>query len=521
MPQKKKNPSQRPRRFIVVPDTPPGDARARSARRGLEPLGALTTAGGRLRGPRSRGAAGRDPERLAPPKGLKVVNRSPVDGALLVAAPRASVADIEARTPAGTKVYVEQWYRLERPARPWLKLDAGLKAPRIASGNVFAWPVTVRLDTPDRAPLADARVTVMLDEARGIGVDGITDRRGRVRLQLSRKLTRAEAVYVEPLHGGWPLALTQVEVAPAGLTVEVPAIDARARDVRTMVYGKAAAGAGKGVKVGVVDTGVGPHEALAVAGGRNTTENESPRRLRDEVGHGSHVAGVIAAAASAPGARRGEAPAVQLYAYRIFESGDDYASTFAISAAIKQAAVDGCDLINLSIGGGDAEGSILDAIELAWNLGCVCLAATGNDGKGQVDYPARYPKALAVSAIGLENSWPAGSFFDWTLGKAFGKALDKRRSFLASFSNHGAKVALTAPGVAVVSTIFGDRWGAMSGTSMATPIATGVLARRLAASPVQRMPRDAARAAAIVQLALGHAEDLGLAARLQGKGLAR
>lgn len=50
-------------------------------------------------------------------------------------------------------------------------------------------------------------------------------------------------------------------------------------------------------------------------------------------------------------------------------------------------------------------------------------------------------------------------------------------------SNRGAKVALPAPGVGVVSTIFGSHWGVMSGTSMATPIATGVLALRLAATP--------------------------------------
>lgn len=95
-------------------------------------------------------------------------------------------------------------------------------------------------------------------------------------------------------------------------------------------------------------------------------------------------------------------------------------------------------------------------------------------------------------------------------------------TFPASFANRGPEVALTASGVAIVSTIFGDRWGAMCGTSMATPIATGVLARRLAASPaVLAMPRDGTRAAAIVKLARDHAGDLGLAPRMQGAGLAR
>ena len=70
--------------------------------------------------------------------------------------------------------------------------------------------------------------------------------------------------------------------------------------------------------------------------------------------------------------------------------------------------------------------SVRDAVDVAWSMGSVCVAATGNDGLGQVDYPARYPKAVAISAIGLENSWPAGAFMEWTLSKSRGKSLAGR-----------------------------------------------------------------------------------------------
>ena len=480
-----KDPTQRPRRFIVIPK-----------------LGIAE-----------------DAPAQPPALGLKVVNSSPADGAVLVEARRVSIAQFKARTPAGAKVVEEQWYRLERPARPWLKLIAALKKPRAVAGHTMQWTATVVLEGAARTRLAHALVTVMVDEAKGIGVEAVTDRFGRATFELSAKTTRLEAVYVDPLHSGWPIRLPDVDIAAAGIEIAVPEIELSSADVRGLVYGKAAADAGKGVKVGVVDTGVGHHTALQVAGGRNTTTHESARRIRDEDGHGSHVAGVIAAAAA--GWRRGEASAVELYAYRIFEAGDPYASTFAIQSAIKQAAIDGCDLINLSIGDSMADESVRDAVEFAWSMGSVCIAATGNDGKGQVDYPARYAKAVAVSAMGLENSWPAGTYLEWTLSGWRGKPIGGHESFLAGFSNRGAKVALTAPGVAVVSIIFDDRWGVMSGTSMATPIATGVLARRLAASPVLQLPRHAARAAAIVRLARDHAEDLGLAAGMQGAGLAR
>ena len=491
----------RPRRFIVIP------------KGGLADESSTPAQTMRL----MRLAPAQPPAALAP-LALKVVNTSPPDGAVLVEADHASITQVKARAPTGAKVFEEQWYALERARGPWLKRSGMLKKPGTRGEKTRTWTVTVRLDNAERTRLSDALVTAMVDEAEGIGTEATTDRYGRARFELDAKISQLDTLYVDPLHGGWPMALPGVAVAMPGLELEVPAIDLEAADARGLAYGKPTAGAGRGVKVAVVDTGVGKHAALVVAAGRNTTEEPS-RRISDWHGHGTHVAGVIAS--SAAGWRRGEAARVALHAYRIFEDGDDEASTFAISAAIKQAALDGCDLINLSIGGGAADGSVRDAIDQAWELGCVCIAATGNDGRAEVDYPARYAKSIAVSAIGLETSWPAGANLAWTLSRWHGKAIAGRPSFLAAFSNRGAKVALTAPGVAIVSTIPGDRWGVMSGTSMATPVATGVLARRLAASPVLGMPRDAARAAAIVALAKAHAEDLGMPRHMQGDGLAR
>lgn len=185
----------------------------------------------------------------------------------------------------------------------------------------------------------------MTDEDKGIGVEGTTDRYGKASFQLSDKTQRVDAIYVDPLHSGWPMHLAEVHVVPGGVEIAVAPIDLAVADPRGTVYVKPIAGSGKTVRVAVVDTGVGPHSALKIKRGLNTTAAESGRRFRDEDGHGSHVAGVIASAAA--GWRRGEASAVELHAYRIFESGDPYASSFAIAAAIKDAAIQGCDLVNL------------------------------------------------------------------------------------------------------------------------------------------------------------------------------
>jgi minor extracellular protease Epr len=426
-----------------------------------------------------------------------------------------TVEEVKARTPVGTKVIEEQWYSLERPAKPWLKLSTSLKAPRTLIGHAMQWRVRVLVD--GGKVLKDALVTVLIDEEKGIGVELTTDRYGQVHFKISKNTKRVDAIFVTPLHSAWPICLEEMTIDPSGMDISVPALDEGVADVRGMMYGKPGV-SGKGVKVGIVDTGVGRHKALNVRGGRNTTTKESPLLYRDEDGHGSHVAGVIAS--SAQGWRRGEASSVQLFAYRIFEANDPFASTFAISAAIKKAVDDGCDLINLSVGDSMADESVKDAVNFAWSHGVVCVAATGNDGRSQIDYPARYPKAIAVSAVGLKNSWPAGAFVDWGVTH-LGKKLAGKDVFFASFSNYSKKVAITAPGVGVVSTIFDDRWGVMSGTSMATPIATGVLARRLADSPVFNLPPDEDRAEKIAKLLHDHGEDLGLSPNRQGRGLAR
>ena len=517
---------QRPKRFIVIPRptspaaVPTSLQTMRLMRLGPRPA-AKAAAVKKAAHAVVSGASRKPAPKVVLAAQVKVVNRSPADGALLLEPQDHITLDrLKAQAPHGAKVLEEQWYSLERPARPWSTRSAALKKPRLRAGHTMTWLVTVVLADGQRRRLPNALVTVMTDEDNGIGVEGMTNRYGKASFALSNKTQRVDAIYVNPLHSGWPMRLAEVLAVPGGVEIAVVPIDLAVADARGTVYGKPAAGAGKTVRVAVVDTGVGPHSALKVKRGLNTTAAESGRRFRDEDGHGSHVAGVIASAAA--GWRRGEASAVELHAYRIFELGDPYASSFAIAAAIKDAANQGCDLVNLSIGDSMADDGIRDAVEFAWARGCVCVAATGNDGMGQVDYPARYKQAVAVSAIGLIGSWPAGTYLDWTLSTARGKVLDGKESFLAGFSNRGGKVALTAPGVAVVSTIFGSRWGVMSGTSMATPIATGVLARRLAASPaVKHLPRDAARSAEIVKMALQAAEDIHLPPGMQGKGLVR
>ncbi|MCK7500289.1 MAG: S8 family serine peptidase [Comamonadaceae bacterium] len=457
---------------------------------------------------------------LAVPR-LELVARSPADGALLVLPHDArTVERLLAPLEDGVRVVEEQWYGLDRPARPWARQGDALRRPRVRAASAVTWTVRVVLDSAERRPLPGVLVTVMLDEATATGLEARTDRYGRAQFVLGASVRGVQAVYVDPLHAAWPARRTRVRVDAGELVVAVTPIDQAARDVRGLVYGRPAPDAEAGVRVAVVDTGVGPHPSLSVARGLNTTVGESRQRTRDEHGHGTHVAGVVTARTA--DWRSGEAAGVELHAYRIFEAADPYASSFAIASAIKDASMNGCDLINLSIGGSEADAGIprRGGLRVGARLGLCRRNRQRRQG------PGRLPGALPGGAGGLGDR-PARALARRRLPRldrraAAGQAAGRAASFLASFSNHGAKVALTAPGVGVVSTIPGGRWGVMSGTSMATPIATGVLARRMAATPaVLALPRDAARAAAIAGLAAAAAEDIDLPAGLQGKGLVR
>jgi minor extracellular protease Epr len=461
---------------------------------------------------KTAGAGAHAPPRI---KGVRVVAVAPVDGTELVELRPQMLDGLRQRLP-GTKIVPQRFYELQRTGVPKLKR----RTQTVVSQAQGRW-MTVQVVTDDAArnPLADVRVTALIDARRAYGDEALTNAKGEAKLFLGPKDVLIEELHLDPLHGGWPRLVTKVD-AQDRFTAVVSPLDEAAQDARGIVYGGSKASDGRGVRVAVLDTGVGPHKALKVTLGRNATGAEDAKLFRDWDGHGTHVAGVIAATADAP--RAGEGPAVTLHAYRIFAKDAPGADNFAIRSAILSAVEDGCDIINLSIGGGAADPAVSTAIEEAWKNGCVCVAAAGNDGAPRVDYPARHRFAVAVSAMGLEGSWPTGAKQQRWISTDRGRAIGGKKSFRAAFSNYGTQIKLTAPGVGIVSTIFNHRWGVMDGTSMASPIAAGVLARRLAATPeVLSAPRDAQRSRAIVELAVNNASDLSLPESMQGSGLAR
>lgn len=210
-------------------------------------------------------------------------------------------------------------------------------------------------------------------------------------------------------------------------------------------------GTGRGVVVAVVDTGVdGSHPELqhAVLPGIDLVGDGDGRT--DPNGHGTHVAGIIAAAVDGSGTE-GLAPDVKILPVRVLDregSGDDA----VIAQGILWAVRNGAQVINLSLGGTDRDPLLADAVERAVTGGVIVVAAAGNTGEsGDVMYPAAHPTVLAVGATGPDDR-------------------------TAIFSTRGDYVDIAAPGSMILSTFPGSQYRYESGTSMAAPFVSAAAA---------------------------------------------
>ncbi|MCK5059773.1 MAG: S8 family peptidase [Candidatus Pacebacteria bacterium] len=213
---------------------------------------------------------------------------------------------------------------------------------------------------------------------------------------------------------------------------------------------------GNPIKVGVIDTGINlyhPDLKENIKGQYNAIRTR--KSAEDDNGHGSHVAGTIAALQNNIGVV-GVGPDIDLYAIKVLNSrGSGYLSD--IIEGIDFAINSNLDVINMSLGTGSNVQSFHDAVIRAYDAGIVVVAAAGNSG-GAVLYPAAYSEAIAVSATDSNNN-------------------------IASFSSRGPEIDIAAPGVSIYSTYKRKGYKTLSGTSMAAPHVAGAAALVLETAP--------------------------------------
>ncbi|WP_432379130.1 S8 family serine peptidase [Duganella sp. P38] len=234
---------------------------------------------------------------------------------------------------------------------------------------------------------------------------------------------------------------------------------------------------GQGVRIAIIDSGAATtHDNLhgIRAGFDVINKKTNPDGWdQDALGHGSHCAGVIAAADIASGIR-GFAPDAEVHACKLFPGGQVSQLIDALEYCIDKQ----IDVVNLSLGGAAVSEALEQQIIRARRAGIACIVAAGNSG-GAVQYPASSPNVLAVAAIGKLDEFPADSYHAQTLDAN----VDAYGYFTAKFSCFGPQVAVCAPGVAITSCVPPNNFAAWDGTSMATPHVTGLAALCLAHHP--------------------------------------
>ncbi|GIP39629.1 hypothetical protein J31TS4_29090 [Paenibacillus sp. J31TS4] len=235
------------------------------------------------------------------------------------------------------------------------------------------------------------------------------------------------------------------------------------------------------VPVGIVDTGVDldhPDLQGRLLSGVNLVDKSAPPR--DDVGHGTHVAGVIAALTNNGQGVAGMTWSNPILPVKVLDSSGA-GSTYAVAQGIIWATDHGAKVINLSLGNyADAE-FLHDAVRYAYDHDVVLVAASGNDNTEQPGYPAAYPEVFAVAATDA----------------------DKQK---ASFSNYGDYIDVAAPGVSIASTYPGNRYAALSGTSMASPHVAALAALVRSVNPLLKNTE-------VMEIMRSSAQDIGTPGR--------
>ena len=205
---------------------------------------------------------------------------------------------------------------------------------------------------------------------------------------------------------------------------------------------------GRGVKVAILDSGVDRlNDSLD---GVFIEEVDLVGTAEESKGHGTAIASIIAGSKST---QLGLAPAVSLLSIRVLDE-QGIGNSFTVAQGIVEATNRGANVINLSLGGTKRSEVMKNAVDYAHENGVLIVAAVGNEGVGEVSYPAKFENVIGVSSVDANG----------------------RQS---SFANYGDGVDIAAPGVGVYTAWENEEIVAFSGTSVSSAFVSGALASEI------------------------------------------
>ncbi len=354
-------------------------------------------------------------------------------------------------------------------------------------------------------PVANAIVNVY---GPGFPTQAITDASGQASLQTHVvDGSGIHAVYVRPAADHWERYIQNPSLEPGQVTViRLNPLDRTSGSFagerpyswgqRVMRFDRVPMDwNGAGTKIGIIDSGCDTSHPLLhhVVRGVDFTKDKDPQSWKsDELGQGTHCAGIVAASATASSGIIGCAPGSELHIFKVVPGGHFSDLIEALDQCIERR----LDIVQIGVASDQFSELAAQKITEARLNGIACIAGAGNTG-GAVQFPGNVPGVMTASAVGKLGEYPQDTRH---AQRALPQLIAFSGIYATNFSSRGPQVGLCAPGVAVVSSVPGGGYAAWDGCSMAASHIVGFSALLLSHHPMLQSINFGARAEQRVSL---------------------
>ena len=442
-------------------------------------------------------------------RGLQAAGMTPIAGAPAAAAPEVVVAHMDEQRGEAL--------RLNAPPHVIVEIDAPLGYSDMAVTEPMSWQHAVQV-MPFPRPRREIRFRILGEGERplanavvnlygpGFPVQAITDSSGQASLQTHAvDGSGIHAVYVRPAADHWERYIQNPSLEPGQVNVirlnpldrtsgsfpGEPGERSYSWGQRNMKFDRVPMDwNGAGTKIGIIDSGCDTSHPLLrhIVRGVDFTRDKDPQSWKsDELGQGTHCAGIVAASAlAASSGIIGCAPGSELHIFKVVPGGHFSDLIDALDQCIERR----LDIVQIGVTSEHFSELVARKITEARLNGIACIAGAGNSG-GAVQFPGNVPGVMTVSAVGKLGEYPQDTRH---AQRALPQLIAFSGIYATNFSGWGPQVGLCAPGVAVVSCVPGGGYAAWDGCSMAASHIAGFSALLLSHHPMLQSINFGARA---------------------------
>jgi hypothetical protein len=455
-------------------------------------------------------------ERLAQMDGVEITRRLRGGGLHAVGmTPTAGAATLAAQEIVVARMDEQRGEALRQNAPPHMivEIDAPLSYSDMAVAEPMSWrhaaqampfprprrEIRFRILGEDDRPLANAAINIY---GSGFPAQTITDSSGQASLQTHTfDGSDIHAVYVRPAADRWEryiqnpsLDLGQVNVIRLNpldrASGSFPGERPHSWGQRIMRFDRVPTDwNGAGTKIGIIDSGCDTSHPLLrhIVRGMDFTRDKDPQTWKsDELGQGTHCAGIVAASAIASSGIIGCAPGSELHIFKVVPGGHFSDLIDALDQCIERRV----DIVHIGVSSEQFSELVAQKITEARLNGIACIVGAGNSG-GAVQFPGNVPGVMTVSAVGKLGEYPQDTRH---AQRALPQLIAFSGIYATNFSCWGPQVGVCAPGVAVVSSVPGGGYAAWDGCSMAAAHVVGFSALLLSHHPLLQSINFGARA---------------------------